>query len=434
MTAQADTKRPTPGTVDQTFWTEIFAGLSNPESESFGGTDRAVPPTSRSQDTWIDRLFADGEVNAVAPPPPASPVLAGLVDDHAAIPLWSGGVTTLKVADIIEETHDVKTFRLVGETPVLFSYRPGQFVTLLLDLDGEAVQRSYSISSSPSRPHVLEITVKRVPGGRVSNWLCDHVAVGQSLTLKGPAGRFTCFDSPASKMLFIAAGSGISPIMSMIRWIADTMADVDVALLASFRSPADIIFRKELDLISARHPRFRIALTLTSASGEQTDAWTGLTGRIGKSRLAEMASDLDQRPVFLCGPEPFAAAVRNSLDELGFDQSKLYSESFGSGRVATGGKDSAKPLSLSGRRHTVHFSKSGKTVETDGASTILELAEAHAIELDHACRVGSCGECEVRFTGLLCEKLEFETVGREKATGLALACCSVALSDLVVAA
>lgn len=100
MTAQADTKRPTPGTVDQTFWTEIFAGLSNPESESFGGTDRAVPPTSRSQDTWIDRLFADGEVNAVAPPPPASPILAGLVDDHAAIPLWSGGVTTLKVADI----------------------------------------------------------------------------------------------------------------------------------------------------------------------------------------------------------------------------------------------------------------------------------------------------------------------------------------------
>ncbi|WP_256590558.1 FAD-binding oxidoreductase, partial [Pseudomonas sp. FW305-47B] len=78
--------------------------------------------------------------------------------------------------------------------------------------------------------------MKRVPGGRVSNWLCDHVAVGQSLTLKGPAGRFTCFDSPASKMLFIAAGSGISPIMSMIRWIADTMADVDVALLASFRS------------------------------------------------------------------------------------------------------------------------------------------------------------------------------------------------------
>lgn len=95
----------------------------------------------------------------------------------------------MKVADIVEETHDVKTFRLVGEKPVLFSYRPGQFITFLLNIDGQDVERSYSMSSSPSRPHVLELTVKRVPGGVVSNWLCDHVKLGQRLTIKGPLGR-----------------------------------------------------------------------------------------------------------------------------------------------------------------------------------------------------------------------------------------------------
>jgi ferredoxin-NADP reductase len=370
----------------------------------------------------------------VPPPAPFSPVLANLIEDRAAIALWSDGVTSLKVADIIEETADAKTFRLVGEKPLLFSYRPGQFVTLLLSIDGEYIERSYSISSSPSRPHVLELTVKRVPGGRVSNWLCDHVMLGERLTIKGPAGKFSCFDCPASKMLFIGAGSGITPIMSMSRWIVDTTADVDVKFLVSFKSPADIIFRKELELISARHSCFRVAVTLTSAWPRRTEPWTGLTGRFDKSMIHALVPDLDQRHVFLCGPEPFAAELRRILQELGFDQAKLHSESFGSSRVAGGGKRVPMPLALSEPRHRVHFMKSDRTVETDETVTLLDLAEAHGIEMDYACRTGSCAECEVSFTGMLSEKPEFEKERRRKVNGIAFACCSVALSDLEVEA
>ena len=370
----------------------------------------------------------------VPPPPPSSPVLTNLIEDRAAIAPWSGGVTSLKVADVIEETADAKTFRLVGEKPLLFSYRPGQFVTLLLTIDGEYIERSYSISSSPSRPHVLELTVKRVPGGRVSNWLCDHVMVGERLTIKGPAGKFSCFDCPASKMLFIGAGSGITPMMSMSRWIVDTTADVDVKFLVSFKSPADIIFRKELELISARHACFRVAVTLTSRWPGRTESWTGFTGRFDKSMIHALVPDLDQRHVFLCGPEPFAAEVRRILQELGFDQAKLHSESFGSSRVAGGGERVPKPLALSEPRHRVHFIKSDRTVETDETVTLLELAEAHGIEMDYACRSGSCAECEVSFTGTLSEKPEFEKDRRRKENGIAYACCSVALSDLEVEA
>jgi ferredoxin-NADP reductase len=336
----------------------------------------------------------------VPPPPPSSPVLTNLIEDRAAIALWSGGVTSLKVADIIEETADAKTFRLVGEKPLLFSYRPGQFVTLLLTIDGEHLERSYSISSSPSRPHVLELTVKREPRGRVSNWLCDHVVPWERLTIKGPAGKFSCFDYPASKMLFIGAGSGITPLMSMSRWIADTSADVDVKFLASFKSPADIIFRKELELISARHARFRVAITLTSAWPRRTESWTGLTGRFDKSMIQALVPDVDERHVFLCGPEPLAAEVRRILQELGFDQAKLHSESFGSSRVAAAGERVRKPLELSEPRHRVHFIKSDRTVETDETVTLLELAEAHGIEMDCSCRTGSCGECEVSWDAL----------------------------------
>src|SRR5258707_4053986 len=206
------------------------------------------------------------------------------------------------LATDLEEPADAKPFRLFGEKPLLFSYRPGQFVTLLLTIDGEYIERSYSISSSPSRPHVLELTVKRVPGGRVSNWLCDHVMLGERLTIKGPAGKFTCFDCPASKMLFIGAGSGITPMMSMSRWIADTSADVDVKFLASFKSPGDIIFRKELELISARHACFRVAVTLTSTWSGRTESWTGFNGRFNKSMIHALVPDLDKRHVFQCRP------------------------------------------------------------------------------------------------------------------------------------
>jgi ferredoxin-NADP reductase len=367
------------------------------------------------------------------PPPPASPLLTNLVEEREKIGIWSEGVATVKVADIVEETHDVKTFRLVGEKPVMFSYPPGQFITFLLNIDGEDVERSYSMSSSPSRPHVLEMTVKRVPGGIVSNWLCDHVKLGQRLTIKGPAGKFSCFNYPSAKMLFIGAGSGITPLMAMSRWIVDTTSDVDVKLLASFRSPSDIIFRKELELISARHSRFQVAVTLTS-SWRGTESWTGFAGRINKSIVRMLAPDLDQRHVFLCGPEPFAAEVKNALRELGFDLAKLHSESFGMGRVARGVKGKAKSLTLSEPRHKVCFSKTGVTVDTDETVTLLELAEAHGIEIDYACRIGNCGECEVKFAGKVAEKGEFELAAKCKENGLAYACCSVALSDLEVEA
>src|SRR5258705_416154 len=302
------------------------------------------PATSGEEIVEGEELAEAPSYFYVPPPPPSSPVLTNLIEHRAAIALWSGGVTSLKVADIIEETADAKTFRLVGEKPLLFSYRPGQFVTLLLTIDGEYIERSYSISSSPSRPHVLELTVKRLPGGRVSNWLCDHVMLGGRLTIKGPAGKFD------------------------------------------------------------------------------------------KSMIHALAPDLDQRHVFLCGPEPFAAEVRRILQELGFDQAKLHSESFGSSRVAGGGKRVPKPLALSEPRHRVHFIKSDRTVETDETVTLLELAEAHGIEMDYACRTGSCAEGEVSFTGTLSEKPEFEKDRRRKENGIAFACCSVALSDLEVEA
>ena len=364
-------------------------------------------------------------------PPPPCPLLSNLIDARDAISMWSEGVTTLRVADIVEETHDVKTFRFVGEAPMLFSYKPGQFATFILPIDGKTVQRSYSMSSSPSRPHVMEITVKRVSGGLVSNWLCDNVKLGDRLNIRGPSGKFTCFEYPSSKMLFIGAGSGITPVMSMSRWIADTAADVDVKLLACFRTPNEIIFRKELDLLSARHRSFQVGVTVT-AGWQGTESWTGFTGRISPQMIQMLAPDFIDRHLFMCGPEPFMDSVREVMHGLGFNMSNFYVESFGSARTALGAGNAAESLKLSGTLHKVFFSKTGVTVETDENIPLLNLAEAHGIEIDYSCRSGSCGACAVKCSGDIAEGEECSITKKEKEGGYIYACCSVAKGALEI--
>lgn len=315
------------------------------------------------------------------PLPSPSPLLINLSEELGRINIWSEGKTTLKVADIIEETHDCKTFRLVGHEPLLFSYKPGQFITFILNIDGQEVRRAYSMSSSPSRPHLLEVTIKRVPGGLVSNWFCDHVKLGDVLTIKGPTGKFTCFNYPSNKMLFIGAGCGITPILSMSRWIVDTASNVNVKLLASFKSPPDIIFRKELEMLSTRSRDFHVGVTVTSG-WHSTEFWTGFTGRVNEHMLNMFVPDIHERDIFLCGPEPFADNVKKLLRDINHDISRFHTESYGSGRSAQESGDVNKTLHLKGPLHKVTFTKSRKTVDTDENITLLELAEAHGIEID----------------------------------------------------
>ena len=390
-----------------------------------------APPSVESIEEGLESLtsYDVPDFFYKAPPPPPSPLLVNLVEDMGRLKIWREGLTRLRIVDIIEETHDCKTFRLGPVDPVLFSYKPGQFITFNLNIDGQEVKRSYSMSSSPSRPHLLEITIKRVPHGLVSNWFCDQVKLGDILTAKGPMGRFTCFDYPSRKMLFVGAGCGITPILSMSRWIADTASDVDVKLLASFKSPKDIIFRKELEMLSERLNSFKVALTITS-NGQGADDWTGYTGRINEQLLSMFAPDFRERDIFLCGPEPFAQNVSAILRDLGYDMSRYHTESFGTGRSAQDSSNVGKTLKLEGDLHKVKFTRSGKIVDTDEHVTLLELAEAHGIEIDYSCRIGSCGECEVKCRGEVKLARNCEIDEKTRNAGFVYACSTMAAGDL----
>jgi ferredoxin-NADP reductase len=219
--------------------------------------------------------------------------------------------------------------------------------------------------------------------------------------------------------------------MSMSRWIADTAADVDVKLLACFRSPSEIIFRKELDLLSARHRSFQVGITVT-AGWQGTESWTGFTGRISPQMIQMLAPDFMERHLFMCGPEPFMDSVREVMQGLGFNMSNFHVESFGTSRTMPGAESAAEALKLSGTLHKVTFSKSGKTVDTDENIPLLSLAEAHGIEIDYSCRAGSCGACAVKCTGDITEGAECGITKKEKEAGYIYACCSAAKGDLEI--
>jgi len=263
----------------------------------------------------------------------------------------------------------------------------------------------------------------------VSNWFYEQIKLGDILTVKGPSGKFTCFNYPSRKMLFIGAGSGITPIISMSRWIADTASDVDVKLLASFKSPSDIIFRKEFESWAARKRNIQVAISLTS-NWHGTDFWTGFTGRINEHMLKVFVPDLHDRHVFMCGPEPFSDSVKNILRDIGFNLANLHTESFGSGRSAQGSKAGGKILELKGALHKVTFAKSGITVDCDEHVPLLELAEANGIEIEYSCRTGSCGACEVKCKGDAKVSKECEIDAKTRAAGFVYACCTRALGDL----
>jgi ferredoxin-NADP reductase/ferredoxin len=257
-------------------------------------------------------------------------------------PWWTEGELYVRCCRIIEETQDVKTFCFVAEPPVLFQYLPGQFVNLEVEIDGKPVTRAYSISSPPSRPYHLALTIKRVasppdrpdlPPGLVSNWMHDRLKVGDCLKLKSPPmGNFTCVPDVPSKLLLISAGSGVTPIMSMARWMQDTLTDCDIVFLHSARTPEDIIFKGELETMATQLPNFRIAVTITRPSPRF--AWAGLTGRVSETMLQLVAPDMRDRAVYVCGPTPWMEDIRAMLEKINFPMQFYKEESFGGYRPA----------------------------------------------------------------------------------------------------
>ena len=396
------------------------------------------PPAPEAPAAAVATPVAAATVPALAVAPAPSPAAA----TAAAKRPWSG---TLRVAAIFRETPTVKTFRLVdpGGGDVPFTFMPGQFLTFSAEFDGKKVRRSYTIASSPTRRSYVEVTVKREEQGLISRHLHDRVAVGDSLEVSAPSGVFTFMGEEASIVL-IAGGVGITPMMSVARYLADRAYPGEIFFLCGARSPEEFVFREELEYLQKRHPNLHVAATMSRAEGT---AWMGSTGPVSKDFIARVVPDIARRRVHLCGPPPMMEAVKAALAELGVPKEQVRTEAFGPARgVVPGPAAPLPPVPVPAEvaaaaavprvaTAEVRFARSGKTGALAPDQTVLEAAEAIGVPIDYSCRVGICGACKVPLLkGEVTMEVEEGLPPDEKAQGVILACQAKSIGNLEVEA
>ncbi len=282
---------------------------------------------------------------------------------------WKG---QLRVERIVQVTPNVKTFRLApaNGSGFPFAYLPGQYLTFSLEIGGKPVSRSYTIASTPSRPGYCEVTIKREEQGLVSRHMHDTVKEGDLLTIAAPGGKFTFTGAEANRIALLAAGVGITPLMSILRYLTDQKWNGRIDMVYSCKTTTDIIFREELECLLRRFANLHLTLTLSRAEGT---GWTGATGRIDAKLLTSVIPDLTNVPFYMCGPTAMLTATGGLLRHLGVAEQNIRKESFG--------LKPASPLengvAVNGASEfTVTFSRSNKTAKIAGGLPILTLAEA----------------------------------------------------------
>jgi ferredoxin-NADP reductase len=231
------------------------------------------------------------------------------------------------VSQLHEETVGVKT--ITFDVPGWRGHVAGQHVDIRLTAeDGYVAQRSYSLASPAGPDPRIQLTVERVDDGEVSPFLLDDLRVGDSIELRGPiGGYFTWSPGTAGPLMLIAGGSGIAPLMSMLRTRAPASSRAPARLLYSSRSERHIIYRGELDRLHGARDGFILTHTLTR---EVPDGWTGERGRIGRAMLTQRGFAPRERPhVFVCGPTPFVDAIADHLVAIGHEESSIRTERFG---------------------------------------------------------------------------------------------------------
>jgi ferredoxin-NADP reductase len=331
------------------------------------------------------------------------------------------------------ETHDVMTFVFAAESPRRFVFQAGQFMTFQFEVQGQRINRCYTLASSPTRPDRVSITVKRTPGGAVSAWLHETLRPGMAVKALGPMGDFTCAAYPAAKYLFLSAGSGITPLMSMARADHDLASEADIAFVHSARSPADLIFEAELALMARERPALKVTAICEDDSPGRP--WSGYRGRLDAARLDLIVPDVRDREVFVCGPGPYMDAVRALLVDSGFDMARHHQESFDFARLIADDPDAGtlEPPAAGGRVFKVEFAASRRVIDCPEDRFVLEAAKAAGLRLPSSCTKGMCGTCKSR---LLSGAVAMSPAGgirqREIDQGWVLICCSKPTSDLII--
>ncbi|WP_051179890.1 ferredoxin reductase [Nocardia concava] len=306
-----------------------------------------------------------------------------LPDDYLQLfnPLWSARELRGRIVEVRPETADAATLIIKPGRGFDFRFAAGQYIGIGVLVDGRWHWRSYSLTCPPSRlgrdrraGRLISVTVKAMPEGFLSGHLVNGVPAGTIVRLAAPQGDFVLPEPPPAKLLFLTAGSGITPVMGMLRTLARRGAMPDVVHIHSARQPDDVLFGDELREMAIEHAGFTPHLH-----------FTGVRGKFAPTDLDEICPDWRSRDTWACGPLPMLKDLETHWAAADLDN-HLHTERFEVEHAAIG------------EGGTITFARSGHAVEADGATTVLQAAEQRGIRLPSGCRVGICQTCLVTVT------------------------------------
>jgi ferredoxin-NADP reductase len=298
-----------------------------------------------------------------------------LPDDylHLANPLWSARELRGRVVDVQRETEDSATLVIKPGWGFSFDYQPGQYMGIGLLVNGRWRWRSYSLTSSPAATSdTVAITVKAMPEGFLSTHLVAGVEPGTIVRLAAPQGNFVLPNPAPPSILFVTAGSGITPVMSMLRTLARRNQIADITHLHSAPTEADVMFGAELAALAADQSGYRLRVRQTRTEG-----------RLDLSRLSQEVPDWRERQTWACGPEGMLNHAEKVWSSAGI-RDRLHLERFAVSKAAPAGAGG-----------TVTFARSERSVAADAATSLMDAGEAAGVQMPFGCRMGICQSCVV---------------------------------------
>jgi ring-1,2-phenylacetyl-CoA epoxidase subunit PaaE len=342
----------------------------------------------------------------------------------------------LTIKEIIEETPDTKTISFWQPIHQAVSYLAGQFITVIIEINGKKVRRSYSMSSSP-REGNLAITVKKVPNGLISNYLCDLAKVGDAIEIMEPMGNFNLIpDANKSRnIVLFGGGSGITPLMSILKTALQAEPKSKVYLVYGSRSEKEIIFKKHLDRLEIEfHERLKVIHVLTKPSY----SWVGYKTRINQASTVtflkqDFGINITEAEYYLCGPEGMMEQVINALKLFEVPAENINKEHFWEENSKKEAEIIEEDNSLKPQTVIINYEGKKYDILVKPHETILEAALNQDLDLPYSCQAGMCTACMGKcVAGTISMDEEDGLTDKEIKEGYLLTCVAHPLSAGVI--
>lgn len=331
----------------------------------------------------------------------------------------------LKIKKIKNETSSSKSFFIEEINNKEITYKAGQFFTLLVNLNGKEVRRSYSVSSAPGVDEYIYFTIKRIENGELSRYLFDNLQVGDTITSLPPSGRFTIEQPESKSLVFIAAGSGITPVFSLIKHVLHHFTAIDVLLIYQNHNEEESIFRSDLLLLQEKYNERFTLKEIFSHPLDHHKPSQRLNNNLLERILLQTIKDASVK-FYLCGPEAFMRMAQFTLKVMGYPQDVIKRENFFATAPPPPFMTDTTPHNV-----TIHYHNKDYLIKVAYPRTILDAALQHKIHLPYSCRGGRCSTCTSRCkSGSVKMSINDVLTPKDLQNGLILTCVSYPETDV----